>query len=375
MDLKKIVVDTALEFGFARAVVASLTPMEAERRFYENWLAQGFAGNMGYLGRDPALRNSPGLLCPDAYCAIVLFSSYYSEPPPDPGPQFGRVARYAVGLDYHDVIPARLAALKAALETKIGRPLLGKFFTDDVQLYEQAFANRSGLGFTGKNTMIIGPKMMGSYHFIAEFFTDLPLEADEPYKGTCGNCFRCAEICPTDAIIDSGVIDARLCISYLTIEYKGSIPEQLRTKMGSWIFGCDECQEICPYNKRPPQAIWEEFDAAKGAGHWLNLLDLLQIHSPDEYKKRFGHTPLSRPKRRGLLRNALVALGNRRPENAVGPIVSFAENEGEPLLREHAAWALSRFSHAGRNGLERVWSIEQDQTIKKYVGELLEQSS
>lgn len=365
MNSKKIIQETALALGFERAVVASLEPMTAERKLYEEWLALGYAGTMNYLKRDPISRTSPQLLHPEAYSAIVLFASYYTDAPEDPGTEYGRVARYAVGLDYHDVIPQKLAALKTQLEEKLGGPLLGKYFTDDVNLFEQAFGKRHGLGFSGKNSMIIGPKLMGSYHFIAEFFTDIQLEADEAYQGTCGQCFRCGNACPTDAIVSGGIVDARLCISYLTIENKGPIPIDLRSKLGDWVYGCDVCQEVCPYNQRPPETKWQEFRPEKGVGHYLNLFDLLTIKSNKEFETHFNKTALTRPRRKGLLRNALVVLGNRQPENGIERIRDFAFGEPNAMLREHAAWALAQYkTREARKVLESLHKQEADLEVK-----------
>src|ERR1700733_1965897 len=191
MDIKQRIISIAHEMGFHQTVIGSLEPMERERQDYEQWLAKGFAAGMEYLKRNPHFRTSPALLYPGSKSAILVSVSYYSEPQAQPAPYFGRVARYAVGLDYHIVIAERLSRFKAAIEEEIGRPLLGKSFTDDVALYEQAYASRHGLGFAGKHSLIIGPALSGSYFFVAELFTDLDLAADQPYRGTCGKCFRC----------------------------------------------------------------------------------------------------------------------------------------------------------------------------------------
>jgi epoxyqueuosine reductase len=330
--------------------------MEEDRVHYEQWLAQGFAAGMGYLERNPQLRTSPQMLFPQSRSAIIVSVSYYTPVPASPGLGYGRVARYAVGLDYHAVLRAKLRELKTRIEKALGRPLIGKACTDDVALYEQAFAARHGLGFSGKNTMIIGPKLSGSYYFVAELFTDLELEPDEPYNGTCGQCFRCAAACPTNAIVAPSTLNAGLCISYLTIENKGGIPLELRAKLGDWVFGCDVCQEVCPYNQNPPQSPWSEFQPERGAGHYLDLISLLKIRSDEEFVRRFGHTPLRRPKRRGLLRNALVALGNQLSQHAGGAgetgahmvdhvineIGQFALIESDEMLKDHARWAISQ---------------------------------
>jgi len=331
------------------------------------------------LKRDPMRRNSPAQLVPEARTAIVCSVSYYTERPKSPGAFFGDVALYAVGLDYHAVLRAKLRELKAHIENEIGRSLLGKVFTDDVQLHEGALAARHGLGFSGRNTLIIGPKLSGSYNFIAELFTDLEIEPDEAYCGTCGKCFRCGVSCPTGAITSEGQLNSNLCISYLTIENKDGIPIELRPKVGNWVFGCDICQEVCPYNQKPAQTPWHELCPEAGVGHFLDLPDLLTIRSENEFIAHFEHSPLRRPKRRGLLRNALVVIGNHLrsreyatvygaplstgkvydPQDVVERIFYFAEAEPDSMLREHAAWAISQFpSRESRNHLE--WLIGQE---------------
>lgn len=362
---KEIVLQTAAEIGFSRTVVASLEPMDAERIFFQEWLDRGFAGTMHYLERNPYSRTSPQLLYPEAYCALVLFAPYFTESPPDPGKQFGRVARYAVGKDYHEVIPAKLEQLKSLLEQRLGRSLLGKYFTDDVELFEPGFARRAGLGFIGKNTMVIGPRLMGSYYFVCELFTDLELEPDEVYRGTCGKCFRCGISCPTTAIVGDALLDARLCISFLTIENKAGIPLALRKKLGDWVFGCDVCQEVCPYNQAPVTTTWKEFYPEEGAGHFLDLYEILKIKDKKDLYAKLGNTPLTRPKRRGLIRNALVVIGNRQPEDGPEVLFEFACAEPDAMLREHAAWALSNYSHSrARKLLHLLIEREPDELVR-----------
>lgn len=361
MSLKQSVVELAASKGFSNTVIGALEPLSTELTHYRDWLDRGFAAGMDYMKRNPEFRTTPQLLYPGSRSAIIVSVSYYTEKPESPGPFYGNVARYAVGLDYHAVIRRKLRELRELLSEKLSINIVGKPFTDSVALYEQGFSNRHGLGFAGKNTLIIGPKLSGSYNFVAELFVDVEIEADEKYKGTCGQCFRCGSACPTDAIVEPGSVDANLCISYLTIENKDGIPLELRKKLGNWVFGCDVCQEVCPYNSRPPLTPWSEFYPESGAGHYLYLPDLLDIASEEEFRKRFEHTPLRRPKRRGLLRNALVVLGNELskvsrsgsenkliPDRVVLPVVQrlkrFADSEQDPMLAEHAQWALSQIS-------------------------------
>ncbi|HEY9758524.1 MAG TPA: tRNA epoxyqueuosine(34) reductase QueG [Oculatellaceae cyanobacterium] len=386
--IKELIFAAARDEGFHRASIGSLEPLSDAARSYEEWLDRGFAAGMEYLKRNPQLRTSPQLLYPGSRSAIIVAVSYYNQLPADVSfPRAGRVARYAVGLDYHAVIRARLRNLKTRIEAQLGRPLIAKAYTDDVALHEQSFASRHGIGFTGRNTMVIGPRLDGSYYFLAELFTDLELEADEPYEGTCGNCFRCGEACPTQAITADGHVDANLCTSYLTIENKAGIPLALRHSIGSWLFGCDVCQEVCPYNQRPPQTMWEEFKPEKGVGHAVDLCRILDIVDDTEFTKLFGHTPLRRPKRRGLLRNALVVAGNHLREiskkSAVSKRESFwshdvteklqrlAKAEPDSMLREHAFWALTFSPFVPGSRLDQIVREERDFDAAKMMQEVL----
>ena len=358
MSLKQSVVELAASKGFSNTVIGALEPLSAEFVHYKDWLDRGYSAGMDYMKRNPEFRTMPQNLYPGSRSAIIVSVSYYTEKPAKPGPFYGSVARYAVGLDYHAVIRRKLRELRDLLSEKLGLNIVGKPFTDSVALYEQGFSSRHGLGFAGKNTLIIGPKLSGSYNFIAELFVDVEIDADEKYNGTCGQCFRCGSACPTGAIVEPGTVDANLCISYLTIENKEGIPIELREKLGNWVFGCDICQEVCPYNSRPPETPWQEFRPESGAGHYLYLPELLDIGSDEDFRKRFEPTPLRRPKRRGILRNALVVMGNELskfsnsdasksvPDDVVLQVVRrlkrFCESEQDPMLLEHAQWALSR---------------------------------
>lgn len=361
--------------GFQRAVIAGLEPLMSGREFLESWLSRDYAAGMEYLKRNPHFRTSPALLYPGAKSAIVVSASYYSERPPQPsGGHFGRVARYAVGRDYHAAIRGRLRKLKESIEAQIGRALSGKAFTDDVALFEPAFAARWGVGFIGKNSLVIAPGLTGTYHFLGELLSDLPLAPDEPYEGTCAKCVRCVGNCPTGAIVESFTVDARRCISYLTIENKGGIPLDLRTQLGSWVFGCDACQEVCPYNQAPPRTTWAEFQPEMGAGHYLDLFSLLTIATEEEFRARFELSPLRRPKRRGLTRNALVVLGNQRPDGGIEAMRQFAAGESDPMLREHAAWAIARYKELrAKAALESLIARESDDLLRQTMSGYLEE--
>jgi epoxyqueuosine reductase len=358
MSLKEQIQTITQEMGFHSCVVASLEPMPGAQKEYERWLELGYAAGMDYLKRDPHFRTSPALLYPQARSALILSVSYYTQRAPRPADYYGDVALYAAGLDYHVVIKSKLRELTRRLEKELGKTIAAKAFTDDVALYEQALAARSGLGFAGKNTLIIGPKLSGSYNFVCELFLDIELDADRPYEGTCGNCFRCGTACPTSAIVAPGTVDSNKCISYLTIENKDGIALELRPQLKSWVFGCDICQEVCPYNQRPSQTPWKEFLPEAGVGHYLNLLDLLKIKSQEEFHQRFIKSAVRRPRLRGLLRNALIVLGNRTPEEALDDLVSFVLEESDPMLREHGAWAIAQYKTSkARQALEKISTL------------------
>jgi len=353
-NYKELIKEIANDLGFHQVSFASLAPLENERAHFDQWLDMGFQGTMNYMERDPDARLDPARPLPTAKSLIVLAVNYYTPRPPKPGPFHGAVASYAVGRDYHLVIPEKIALLKNKIDQLLNQSSEARACTDSAPVYEQGLSARHGMGFSGKHTLIIGPKLSGSYNFLAELFLDTDLssfgiEPDGPYKGTCGDCFRCGSACPTGAIQNHGdfFVDARLCISYQTIENKGAIPEDIRPKLENWVFGCDICQEVCPYNSKTPTTPWAEFKPQSGAGHYLDLLSLLEIKTQAEFKSRFAHTPLSRPKRKGILRNALICIGNElaqvgEDKFVLNKLSEFASNEAEPILREHAAWAISQ---------------------------------
>jgi epoxyqueuosine reductase len=275
-----------------------------------------------------------------AISVVSLGVSYYPGEHPEESEGGGRIARYAWGKDYHVVIKERLRSLRAELEEALGCRIKARAFTDAVPLLERSAAQHAGLGFFGRNSCLINGEI-GSYFFIADLILDQEIEPDTHGTGTCGKCTRCMSSCPTGAIKAPGVVDARLCISYLTIENKGEIPRGLREKIGDWAFGCDVCQEVCPYNKRKAtRSRWPEFSAGAGAGPHLKITEVLNIRSDDEFEERFAGTPLTRPGRMGLLRNCCVAAGNLGLVEAVPALVRCLREDTSPLVRGHAAWAL-----------------------------------
>ncbi len=273
--------------------------------------------------------------------------------------QHGRIARYAKGRDYHRVIEKRLKQLEAFLRKLCEEdhfPLRTLRTVDTSPLLERALAEMAGLGFFGKNTCLIQPKG-GSFFFLATLCTNLELSYDEPITWDCGACTLCLQACPTQALVGPYELDARRCISYLTIELKTEVPQELRPLMGDWLFGCDICQEVCPYNRSRPEGLdrleaagretsqarpWPEFSPAIGAGEGLPLVQLLACRTQEGFLGRFAGTPLMRAKRAGLLRNAAIAAGNLKEPRLLPALGKALLNDPSPMVRQHAAWALGK---------------------------------
>ncbi|ABG06082.1 Domain of unknown function DUF1730 [Rubrobacter xylanophilus DSM 9941] len=345
---RRVVEELARAAGFELVGVTGAEPLAEGGERLRRWQEAGMAAGMGYMRRPAELLCDPRRLQKSARSVISLGVSYYpGEHPENPG-DGGRVARYAWGRDYHRAIKQRLLGLRRDLEARLGCRVRARAFTDAVPLLERSAAQRAGLGFFGRNSCLIN-RDMGSYFFIAELLVDLELEPDGPGEGTCGRCTRCMDRCPTGAIKAPGVVDARLCISYLTIENRGEIPRPLRPLVGDWAFGCDLCQEVCPYNRRKAKrSRWPEFSAEAGAGPYLEITEVLGIRSEEEFERRFAGTPLTRPGRAGLLRNCCVAAGNLRLEAAVPALAGCLREDPSPLVRGHAAWALGEIGGAER---------------------------
>lgn len=335
----------AYGLGFDLVGIARLGPAETAPRLHE-WIARGFHGEMGYLERGAALREDTTRPEPGMVSAVVVGLDYGGRQPAGP------IARYARGDDYHDVMRERLRELHACIDRERDTPSAARPYVDTGPILERELAQRAGLGWFGKNTMLINPKR-GSFFFIGALFTSLELEPDQPFAADhCGTCTRCIDACPTDAIRDARVLDATRCISYLTIEHRTAIPESLRAPIGEIAFGCDICQDVCPWNVR--------FAREPRAGALSPLTDrtepdLAEILLLDDsgFRARFRGSAITRTKRRGLARNAAVALGNRAaPSPREVAALEAATNDGEGIVREHAEWALqqiARRSHQDGN--------------------------
>lgn len=365
---KEIIAEKARALGFDLVGVSRAEPLEAGGERLREWQAAGMAGEMAYMNRPVELLSDPRKLQKSARSVISLGVSYYpGEHPENPG-SGGRVARYAWGRDYHEVIKERLFRLRRELEEELGVKIKARAFTDAVPLLERSAAQRAGLGFFGRNSCLINGEI-GSYFFIADLIVDLELEPDEPGSGTCGRCTRCMSACPTGAIKAPGVVDARLCISYLTIENRSEIPRKLRPLVGDWAFGCDVCQEVCPYNKRKAQkSRWPEFSAEAGAGEYLDLLEVLEIRDEEAFERHFAGTPLTRPGRAGLVRNCCVVAGNLKLEAAVPALIRCLTEDESPVVRAHAAWALGEIGGAAAGAaLRRAAEVEEDPRCQEEI--------
>lgn len=364
MDIKQLITEIAFDLGFDAVGITLANEIKSSKSHFLEWRAKGFAADMDYLLRENPINANPKKLLPEAKSIITLLVNYYTEPPNDPGPDYGRVATYAVGKDYHKVLRKKIKLFQGKIKKYSGETFISRGFSDSVPLLEKSFARNSGLGFFGRNTLLIN-KPFGSYFFICELISNLEIEPTEEKNGTCGKCTRCIDICPTGALgvgdgpakgearqrrRDYPLLDSRLCISYLTIENKKDVLFELRDKIGNWVFGCDLCQEVCPYNniknKKRKETTWEEFKPGSGVGHWISLKEILSIRTEQEFHKRFCHTSLVRPKRRGLLRNAAIVAGNRLSEAALPEIIWLSKNEQDQIIKEHAMWALSKYSNA-----------------------------
>jgi len=333
----------ALEAGFDLAGVA-VAESPSRLGFFPEWLARGFAGEMRYLTDQQERRGALRAAFPWARSVLSVGLQYDSDAPLSSAapPERGWLSRYAWGDDYHDVMRRMLRQLEQGLAAELG-PLRSRSYVDTGPLVERAWAAAAGLGAWGKNTCLLNPEH-GSFFFLGEVVLDLELAADAPLGDMCGSCTACLEACPTGAFPEPGVLDARRCISYLTIELKGAIPEELRPGVGRHVFGCDLCQDVCPWNSRRRQRGGPPFAPRPGAV--APDLDELAGLDAEAFRERFRRSPVKRAKRRGLLRNVAVAMGNsRNPEHR--PSLERLAGDDDPVVREHAAWALLRLASAG----------------------------
>ncbi|MDR1349644.1 MAG: tRNA epoxyqueuosine(34) reductase QueG [Zoogloeaceae bacterium] len=338
--------DWATELGFSALGIAAVRDAELKNAHarYADWLEQGRHGEMDYMARNADLRVRPEGLLPEAQSVISVTLAYW----PEQGlaraistlghPDRAYISRYALGRDYHKILRRRLNALARRMESVIG-PFAWRVCADSAPVLEVAFARQGGLGWRGKHTLLLSRQ--GSFHFLGELYTNLPLPASLPRTAHCGTCSRCLRACPTQAIVAPYVVDARRCIAYLTIEHPGSIPESLRPAIGNRIYGCDDCQLVCPWNHAAPTG-----DAAFLSRHSLDtaMLAELMAWEESEFLDRLAGSPIRRIGYLRWLRNIAVALGNCAPThpNALRALQAKADHPSA-LVREHVGWAIDRF--------------------------------
>jgi epoxyqueuosine reductase len=312
---------------------------------YQAWLKAGYHASMDYLSSERArsCRTDPSLILPGCRSIIVLavpYNSPHAIQPPTGLDPLGRVAAYAWGIDYHPVLKSRLQELGGFISALCGPDTQFKGYTDTGPILERDLAMRAGLGWIGKNTCLINPHI-GSYFFLAELFLNIDLDIDKPFTvDYCGTCQRCIQACPTACILPGRMLDASHCISYLTIENKAAIPEHLRPKLGNWVFGCDLCQIVCPWNIRFAPLHGDPVFSPNPHGAYPDLHSELLL-TPTEFNRKYRASPIQRARRRGYLRNLAIALGNAHDQTSLSFLEKLAGSEEEPLVREAIGWALA----------------------------------
>jgi epoxyqueuosine reductase len=351
----------ARRIGFELVGVAPAVSPPGLPKLHE-WLRAGFAGEMQYLPRREAAYEHPRNVSPSVRSVVMLAINYRTEEPRSVEANEGRVARYAWGTaDYHDLLREKLRQLSDFLHQQ--RPgCTTRGVVDTAPLLERDFARLAGLGWFGKNTMLLN-KRAGSWLLLAGLLTDIELEPDAPHETShCGTCTRCLDVCPTDAFPEPYVLDARKCISYLTIELKTPIPRELRDDVGEWLFGCDLCQDVCPWNRKAPRSTESAFQPQLD----LNPADCVAIlrMTRDEFDARFEKSPLVRPGFDGLRRNAAIVLGNRGDSSAI-PVLIEAFQDSSPLVRGAAAWSLGKLGgEAATAALVTRQRVETDEQVQ-----------
>ena len=335
----------AAAIGFDSCRIAPAAAPRHREQFHA-WLESGFAAEMDWIGRGAEKRSDPQKVLPSARSVIVLALNYWQgeEEKEAGGRENGRIARYAWGDDYHELMEKKLRELDSFLTSAGGQQ---KFYVDTGPVLERDFAAEAGIGWHGKSTMLLN-RQLGTWFFLAEIFTTLELPFDPPQVARCGSCTRCIDVCPTGAITAPHQLDSRRCISYLTIELKGSIPLELRPMIGDRIYGCDDCLDACPWN-RFAQVSREAAFSARPAVTQMRLRDFLALDE-EQFRNMFRGSPIRRVKRRGFLRNVCVALGNVGTREDLPALVNAARDH-EPLVAEHAVWAIAQIKDRYRRQL------------------------
>ena len=361
--LSAALVERCGEEGFDAVGIARVGPLGRDADALARWLDRGYHAGMAWLGETARLRTDPAALLPGCRSVVVVAMNYW--PGPDDGEDTTpRVARYARGRDYHRVMGKKLRRLTRWLEDASGAA--ARAFVDTGPVLERAWAQRAGVGWIGKNANLIR-RDLGSWLLLGEILSATELDPDPgPHAGFCGECTACLEACPTGAIVADGVVDSSRCISYWTIEHRGSIPREHRGGIGDWLFGCDDCQTVCPWNERFARSTPE---GRFGRREDLARPDPEEILALDEatFRERYSGTSFMRAKWEGLRRNACIVLGNRRDPAAI-PSLAAAVDDGDAVVRGHAAWGLARIGGiAARRVLERRAGVETDPAVLEEI--------
>ena len=359
----------ATRLGFDLVGAASAEP-PPHLSLFRQWLAAGNAGAMHYLADRAEAYEHPRGVLPGVQSVLMLGMSYRRAEPREPGLGEGRVSRYAWGSDYHDVIHRRLRRL-AEFHRRLVPDAAVRGVCDTAPILERDFAQQAGLGRVGKNTTLIHPTL-GSWFFLAALLTSEPLDYDAAAEGSpCGDCRRCLDACPTGALVAPYQLDARRCLSYLSVELRAALPEEFREPLGDRLFGCDACQDACPFNRKARSSGEASFEPRSG----MNPVALAELFALDDaaFRGRFRHTPLWRARRAGILRNAAILLGNRPDPAAVAALVR-GLNDAEPLVRGASAWALGRYNSVeARQAIQQRLKIETDTRVQREIEAALDQ--
>ncbi len=372
VSLSKSIKDKALEIGFD---LVGISPVGSfpENQFYKEWLSRGFAGEMKYMEKEPEKRENVRDIMPEAKSVISCGLNYNTDYPYSIRENNGRkgwISRYAWGDDYHDIVKGRLLLLLEFIKRAGPKETKARIYVDTGPVLDRVYGKYSGIGWFGKNTCIINQKI-GSWIFIGEIVTDLELEYDSPVPDRCGTCTRCIDACPTGAILEPYILDSRLCISYLTIELREKIPVKLRDKLGNNIFGCDICQDVCPWNRKAKMTDEPLFQPRDGLYN-PELSSLMKL-SDEDFRRVFKGNPVKRAKRRGFLRNVLVAMGNSGSKEFI-PDVKEALNDRDPIVRAHAAWAIWKLEgEDSHKTLSERLDVESDTMVRDEIVSILYQ--
>ncbi len=385
--IKQDIKAEVINLGFTLVGITPLAP-PPHLDVYTNWLASQRHAGMAYLATDRARqrRANPALILPGGQSIITVgmrYPSPLSLAEPQASQPHGRIASYAWGVDYHFVLPERLSLLEKLVSQIAGKQVVAKGYTDTGPILERELAQRAGVGWIGKNTCLIAPHQ-GSYFLLAELFLDFELEPDPPFTmDACGSCQRCIQACPTQCIRSDRTLDSGRCISYQTIENKASIPADLRPKMGNWVFGCDICQMVCPWNKRfadsgadpisfyPHTTVDQELLNLRPEFPFPDLINDLSL-SPQDFNAKFARSPVLRSKHRGYLRNVAIALGNDPDPSSLPVLTETLRHEPETLARGSAAWALGKLNiSAAFEALKSAQNTETDPGVLNEIHQSL----